>query len=61
LTRYPNGKIKVKGQYKVPPKDILGKNMYDSGYCRQTGEWKYYKENGDLEKTEVYKDGELIK
>ena len=61
IKRYSNGKIKIKGQYKLPPKDILDKNIYDLGYCRQEGEWKYYKENGEIEKIETYKGGELVK
>ncbi len=61
IERYQNGEIKLKGQYKVPTKDILGQNIYNMGFCKRDGEWKYYKKNGEIEKIEIYKDGELVK
>ncbi len=61
ILRYSNGKIKVKGQYNVPTKDLLEKDIFKLGYCRPDGEWTYYKENGDIEKKETYKNGELVK
>ncbi len=43
---YENGKLKSTGFYKDNEKD---------------GIWKYYKKNGDLEKTEIYDNGKLIR
>ena len=40
-----NGKLEIKGNYKK------GKKI---------GEWLEYHENGQIEKTEIYKDGKLI-
>lgn len=57
IERYNNGKIKVKGQYKIPPTKIPN---YNAGDCRRHGEWTYYKVSGDIEKKEVYKDGVII-
>ncbi|HWY10964.1 MAG TPA: hypothetical protein VN026_06555 [Bacteroidia bacterium] len=58
VERYSSGKLKLKGQYKTPVAKIPD---YNAGDCRRHGSWTYYKLNGDVEKTEVYKDGELIK
>ncbi len=60
IERYPNGTLKVKGQYKIPPKEILGEDIFNLGYCRRNGEWIYFKINGDIEKKEIYKDGEIV-
>lgn len=55
---YPNGQLKVEGAYQI----------YGTNWARyeemkyqniKTGEWKYYKKNGKVEKTEVYKNGVL--
>jgi antitoxin component YwqK of YwqJK toxin-antitoxin module len=51
---YNTGQIKTKGQYKTPGK---GQNPT----CKQEGLWLYYKGNGNIEKTETYKDGQLVK
>lgn len=58
IKRFANGKIKVKGQYRIPATKIPD---FNKGDCRPDGEWKYYKENGDIEKIETYKNGELVK
>jgi antitoxin component YwqK of YwqJK toxin-antitoxin module len=60
ISYYDDGKIKIKGHYKIPPKEILDKDIYDMGYCRADGEWIYYKTNGDIEKKVMYKDGKII-
>ena len=51
MERYGNGKIKVKGQFKD------GKG----GHFAKSGNWIYYKITGDIQKTEVYEEGVLIK
>ena len=51
ILRYSNGNLKLKGQCK-PDKTAC--------FTKQ-GEWIYYKINGDIEKTEIYKEGELVK
>jgi antitoxin component YwqK of YwqJK toxin-antitoxin module len=62
IKRYSNGKIKVKGQYKIPPKELIENgNLYENGYCRVHGEWIYYNINGEIEKREIYEDGKLVK
>jgi antitoxin component YwqK of YwqJK toxin-antitoxin module len=43
---YESGKLKISGSYKDDKKDK---------------EWKYYDEQGNLIKTEVYKNGELVR
>ncbi|MBK8367996.1 MAG: hypothetical protein IPL10_11385 [Bacteroidetes bacterium] len=61
IERYNNGKIKVKGYHKTPLDQNYTK-LFDRGYCSvRIGEWFYYKENGELEKTIVYNDGIEIK
>lgn len=58
IERYDNGELKVKGQYKTP---LNKKPDYSQGDCRRDGSWTYYKENGDIDKKELYINGELIK
>jgi len=54
IRRYPNGKIKEKGQYFVP-QDKNYEGLGKAHKCSiKTGEWFYYKENGELEKTVIY-------
>jgi antitoxin component YwqK of YwqJK toxin-antitoxin module len=57
IERYPSGKIKLKGQFE----GFGNGNIYEyanSGKCdTKTGEWFYYKENGEIEKKVLYKDG----
>lgn len=60
IERYSNGTIKIQGHYKVPTQEISGNELYNSRFCRRDGEWNYYKENGNLEKTEVYQDGVVV-
>ncbi len=61
IARYTNGSIKLKGQYKIPPESALNDDIFNMGYCKREGEWKYYTKDGALEKTEIYKNGELVK
>ncbi len=43
---YPNGKVQVEGQYRLQ---------------RKESKWIYFDKGGDIQKTELYKQGELIK
>ncbi len=62
IEKYSSGKTKIQGQYKIPPvEDVKKENLYNMGYCRKEGEWKYFKENGDVEKIEIYKNGDIVK
>ena len=57
---YPSGQLKVKGSWK---KNFTGKwkRIWKRGYCSVIdGEWIYYSEEGDVLKTETYKNGVLI-
>ena len=57
---YPDGKIKVTGQYKENPTDNWN-NIWKRGYCSvKEGVWTYYDENGNVTKTEKYKDNVLV-
>ena len=57
---YPDGKIKLTGQYKENPTDNWN-NIWKRGYCSvKEGTWTYYDENGKVMKTEKYKDNVLV-
>jgi antitoxin component YwqK of YwqJK toxin-antitoxin module len=57
---YPDGKVKVKGQYKENPTEKWN-NIWKRGYCSvKEGTWTYYDENGNVTKTEKYKDNVLV-
>lgn len=57
---YPDGKIKVTGQYKENDTGNWN-NLWKRGYCsRKEGEWCYYDENGNITKKEKYKDDKLV-
>ena len=50
---YPDGKIKIEGQYKQNSSGDW-QNISQNGYCRQVGAWKYYDTSGNVIKTETY-------
>ncbi len=56
---YPNGQIKVKGQFKENnSSDWL--NMRNRGLCNiRVGNWMYYYESGVVQKSEMYEEGRL--
>lgn len=57
---YPSGAIKLTGEFKVNP-TRRWKNAWNRGYCsRKEGTWNYYDETGNLTKTEIWENGELI-
>ncbi|MFK7950770.1 MAG: hypothetical protein AB8G11_24505 [Saprospiraceae bacterium] len=57
---YPNGNLKIDGYFKENPTGNWN-NIYERGFCsRKDGEWSYFKKNGDLNYTEVWKDGKFI-
>ncbi len=61
IERYGNGKIKVKGQYKEPSNKNY-ETLQSTGKCNlKTGEWFYYNEKGELQKTVIYKDNVEVK
>jgi antitoxin component YwqK of YwqJK toxin-antitoxin module len=61
IERYKNGKIKTKGQHKKPI-DNNYKEYGLAGKCStKDGEWFYYKENGELDKKILFRDGIEIK
>lgn len=56
---YDNGNIKVKGRKKIRYEHLgcLGKRPVE----KRTGKWKYYTEDGNLEKIVWYKNDESVK
>jgi hypothetical protein len=61
---YPDGKLKIKGQFKENPTENW-KDIYGRGYCHVTdGKWLYYNEKGQghyLHHVEVWDKGKFIK
>ena len=58
---YPNGRIRLMGQYK---ENLTGDwdNIYDRGLCNvRDGQWVYFNQKGDTLYSEFWKDGEFIK
>jgi len=58
---YPNGKVKVAGQYKRNGQGRWEQQDYRLICSIKEGEWKYYDERGNLIKIETYKEGRLLK
>lgn len=58
---FPDGKLKCKGSYKVNDTGNWD-NLFDKGYCSvKDGIWFFYNEQGEIIKTEKYRDGVLMK
>jgi antitoxin component YwqK of YwqJK toxin-antitoxin module len=58
---YPNGKVKLSGQYKENPTGDW-KNIQNRGYCSvKEGIWTYFNQKGDTLYSEVWKNGAFIK
>jgi antitoxin component YwqK of YwqJK toxin-antitoxin module len=58
---YPNGNLRVKGQYKENPTGDWN-NIWEREYCNiETGQWDYFNENGGKIYSEFWKEGEFIK
>lgn len=58
---YPDGKIKVTGQYKTNTTGKPGKPT-SSAFCGiKEGIWTSYSQTGEVTKTELYKNGVLVK
>jgi antitoxin component YwqK of YwqJK toxin-antitoxin module len=58
---YPNGQVKIDGQYK---ENNSGRwdSIYYRSYCNvEAGSWKYYNETGGLLYTEDWENGEFVK
>lgn len=57
---YPNGQIKLIGQYKENPTGNWD-YLWERGYCSvPDGRWLYYNENGTIHYSEYWKDGNFI-
>lgn len=58
---YNNGKLKVKGQFATTNQKDFDK-LYRSGQCDlKTGEWVYFKNNGETSYSEFWNNGIFIK
>ena len=58
---YPDGKVKVTGQYKTNALGTSGKPT-SATYCGvKEGTWTYYTESGEIAKTELFKNGQPVK
>lgn len=58
---FPNGNLKLKGNYKENPTGNW-KNIWDRGYCNvPDGEWIYFNENGETLYSEFWDNGVFIK
>ena len=58
---YPNGKLKLKGQFKENPTDDWN-DIYKRGYCSvMDGKWLFYNVGGEVEYIEIWDGGEFIK
>ena len=60
---YPNGKVKLSGQYKENNSGNWDwKTIQKRGYCSvPTGKWNYFNKKGDTLYSEFWKNGEFIK
>ena len=58
---YPNGKVKVEGQFKRNEQGRWEQQDYRLICSIKEGSWKYYDERGNLTKVERYKGGQLLK
>ncbi len=60
---YPNGKVKLSGQYKENNSGNWDwKTIQKRGYCSvPTGKWTYFNKKGDTLYSEFWKNGEFIK
>ncbi|MBX3256636.1 MAG: hypothetical protein KF862_21045 [Chitinophagaceae bacterium] len=57
---YPDGSVKVKGQYRQNNTGNWN-NLYTKGYCSvMEGDWFYYSALGHLLKIDTYEDGKLV-
>ncbi len=58
---YPNGQVRVSGQYKENPTGNWD-SIYYLGYCNvQVGQWHYFNEKGELLYSEFWDNGNFIK
>jgi|WetSurMetagenome_2_1015567.scaffolds.fasta_scaffold824612_1 hypothetical protein len=59
---YPNGKLKISGEYHELTDEELQVKNQKKGDCNpaKNGTWTYYDSNGNKIKTEQYVNGELI-
>ncbi|MGZ3951180.1 MAG: toxin-antitoxin system YwqK family antitoxin [Flavisolibacter sp.] len=57
---YPNGKVKLEGQFKRNGKAKWEEQDYRLLCAIKDGKWKYYDEIGNLIKVETYKEGKLL-
>ena len=58
---YPNGKLRLTGQYKENPTGNW-KDIWNKQYCNvEAGEWIYYNENGERTYSEFWNDGVFVK
>ena len=55
---YPNGVIKVKGQF-IENTTGNWSDLSKRGLCRQTGVWQYFDVSGNIIKTEKYLNGSI--
>tara|TARA_B100000767_G_C19297730_1_gene342222 strand:- start:142 stop:339 length:198 start_codon:yes stop_codon:yes gene_type:complete len=54
---YPNGQLKMEGQYKIILKELY--NQFND--TLEEGVWIYYNEDGTVQKKETYVNGVLQK
>ena len=57
---YLNGKVKVIGHFKENSSGSWD-NIFYRGFCRKDGNWIYFDENGNKTKSEIWKEGKLVK
>ena len=57
---YPNGKLKLKGQFKENPTNNW-EDIYKRGYCSvEDGKWLYYNNKGQINYIEIWDNGNFI-
>lgn len=58
---YPNGRLKLQGQFKENPTDDWD-DIYRRGYCSvMDGKWFFYNGRGEIDYIELWDEGEFIK
>lgn len=58
---YPEGGIKVEGQYKTDSTGNFDAFLKQGNCNLRTGKWTYYGEQGSKTKSEIYDNGKLVK
>ena len=58
---YPDGRVRVTGQYKENPTGKWDRPILSTYCSKKEGIWTYYTESGKIKELELYTDGKLIK